>query len=66
MYPILQLPGTDIHDLYSEYWSAPDAVQADGTPAPAPPPDELLARRRAQAPAPAPDARRKSLFHFDA
>ncbi|KAI3614601.1 hypothetical protein CBS9595_003872 [Malassezia furfur] len=67
MYPILQLPGADIHDLYSEYWSAPDAAPADGAPARAPRPDELLARRRA-APKPptAPETRRKSLFHFDA
>ncbi|WFC97039.1 hypothetical protein MBRA1_003706 [Malassezia brasiliensis] len=66
MYPILQLPGTDIHDLYSEYWSAPDAAPADGAPVRAPRPDELLARRRASPKRAAPETRRKSLFHFDA
>ncbi|WFD01305.1 hypothetical protein MYAM1_004067 [Malassezia yamatoensis] len=30
MYPILQLPDTNIHDTYSEYWQAPDAYK-DGT-----------------------------------
>ncbi|WFD45290.1 hypothetical protein MPSI1_003972 [Malassezia psittaci] len=29
MYPILQLPDTNIHDTYSEYWQAPD-VYKDG------------------------------------
>lgn len=67
MYPILQLPGADIHDMYSEYWQGPDAPQhaADAPPSP----EELLSRRLAHSQKRAvpvqPPARRKSLFYFD-
>lgn len=67
MYPILQLPGADIHDMYSEYWQGPDAPQhaADAPPSA----EELLSRRLAHSQKRAvpvqPPARRKSLFYFD-
>ena len=68
MYPILQLPGADIHDLYSEYWQSPDALQQAMHRGTEPGADEVLARHMAQVrvkPGGASEGRRKSLFHFD-
>ncbi|WFD31973.1 hypothetical protein MSPP1_003015 [Malassezia sp. CBS 17886] len=64
MYPILQLPHANIHDMYSDYWQGPThAPPKTGGCAPAreSPPDGAPA----QDSSPECPTQRKSLFYFD-